>query len=82
MGVLPSRTKVNSLTGVPAGAALEIFGPQVDAQVNPSAYVVSTGLSNVIPNARFDMKQIDVTATGPNRSTCVVSIRSNLPTGE
>lgn len=66
----------------PAGTSLEIFGPQVDAQVNPSAYVTSTGQSGVYAGARFDMKQMDMIATGPNRSACVMSIRCNLPGGE
>jgi hypothetical protein len=67
---------------VPAGAALEIYGPQVDAQVNPSTYVASSASSGVYANARFDMKQLTVVATGPNRNSCAVGIRCNLPGGE
>ena len=75
----PSRFAIN----VPAGASFELFGPQIDAQVSPSQYVVSTGSAGGIhTDARFDMKELDVIATGPNRSSCVVCIRCNLPAGE
>jgi hypothetical protein len=74
----------NSTFGIafPAGAAVEVLGPQVDAQVTPSTYVMSTGQSGVYTNARFDMPQLDVIATGPNRSACVVYVRVNLTNGE
>lgn len=68
--------------GVPPGAALELFGPQADAQVNPSEYVTGVARAGVYTSARFDMKQIDITVTGPNRNACVVSVRCNLPAGE
>lgn len=67
---------------VPAGIALEIYAPQVDAQITPSTYVASSGSSGVYTNARFDMKQLTVVATGPNRNACAVNIRCNLPGGE
>jgi hypothetical protein len=68
---------------IPAGTSLELFGPQVDAQPLPSPYVLNAGnIGNVYPAARFDMKQLDVTATGPNRNACVVVIRCNLPVGD
>ncbi len=67
---------------VPAGATVELFGPQIDAQVTPSQYVTSAGRTGVYSMARFDMTQMDVVATGPNRNACVVSVRCNLPTGE
>jgi hypothetical protein len=65
-----------------AGTPVEFFGPQVDSQVNPSAYVMSTTQAGVYSNARFDMSRLEVIATGPNRNACLVSIRSNLPPGE
>jgi hypothetical protein len=79
-GAFPTVTDPASFSiTVPCGAALEIFGPQVDAQVNPSQYVVSSAQSGVYANSRFDMKQIDMIATGPNRNACEVMVRSNLP---
>jgi hypothetical protein len=65
-----------------AGTAVELFGPQLDSQVNPSEYVTTTTQSGVYSDARFDMNQLEVIATGFNRNDCVVSVRSNLPTGE
>jgi hypothetical protein len=67
---------------LPAGVSLELFGPQVDAQLTPSRYVQTTGRSGVYTNARFDCMQIDRIATGPNRNACVAFIRCNLPAGE
>jgi hypothetical protein len=67
---------------VPAGTSIELFGPQVDAQVTPSRYIATAGSSGVYPNARFDADHIDRIATGPNRNTCVMFIRCNLPGGE
>ena len=66
---------------VPAGSRIEIFGPQVDAQVTSSPYVTSGVRPGVYTNARFDMKQIDIIATGPNRSACVAWVRCNVPAG-
>jgi hypothetical protein len=66
---------------IPAGCAVECFGPQLDAQVNPSPYVLSTGRSGVFTGTRFDMKQIDVCSTGPNRNDCVIYVRANLAAG-
>jgi hypothetical protein len=64
---------------IPAGTSLDIFGPQVDAQKNPSPYVTSAGLvNNVYTGALFDMAHLDITTTGPNRNSCVISIRCHL----
>jgi hypothetical protein len=67
---------------IPAGAVVEVFGPQVDAQVTPSMYVMSTSQNGVYTNARFDMPQLDLVATGPNRSACAVYVRTNFTAGE
>jgi len=82
-GVLPGVTDTLKVAiSMPADTSVEIFGPQLDAQVTPSRYVTSTGWSGVCTNARFDAAQIDRIATGPNRNTCVAFIRCNLPGGE
>jgi len=67
---------------VPIGTSFDIFGPQLDAQAAPSPYQLSTSRSGVYESARFDMKQFDSVATGPNRNTCVVYVRCSLPAGE
>src|SRR5579871_3724383 len=81
-GTLPSNDS-NSAFAItaPAGCSLEIFGPQLDVQVSPSAYTKSYGQSGVFSNARFDMSKLDITATGHNRNDCVVKIRCNRPAG-
>ena len=65
----------------PAGTALDIFGPQVDAQCSPSCYVATSGCSGVHPEARFDAPGIDRVATGPNRNICTIAVRCNLRGG-
>jgi hypothetical protein len=67
---------------IPASSAVELFGPQLDAQVNPSPYMLSNGRSGVFTGARFDMKQMDVRSTGPNRNDCFVYVRANLSAGD
>jgi hypothetical protein len=67
---------------MPATSAVELFGPQLDAQTNSSPYTLSTGRSGVFISARFDMKQMDVRSTGPNRNDCVVYVRANLSAGD
>ena len=66
---------------VPVGVSLEIFGPQVDAQVTPSQYITNAGRCGVYPKARFDMTRFQLTVTGPNRNACNVLVRSYLSSG-
>jgi hypothetical protein len=61
---------------VPAGATLDVFGFQVDAQPSAGIYVQNTGESGVYPNARFDLDQLTVTATGLGQSSMELSILS------
>lgn len=82
-GSLPSVSDASQFAiTVPAGASVDLFGAQVDAQLNPSEYVLGEGIGGVYTAARFDMRRLNVTATGPNRNDCVVSVRANLPAGE
>lgn len=67
---------------ISAGCSVDLYGPQVDAQVSPSHYVATSGSSGVYPSARFDAANIERIVTGPNRNTCVMYIRCNLPGGE
>ena len=81
-GVFPGPDLLLLSVSIPAGACMDIFGPQLDAQPLPSTYVTSMGWNGVCPNARFDMTQFDRVATGPNRNTCIAFVRSNVPGGE
>jgi hypothetical protein len=83
-GTFPTVTDTSWFSiSIPANTSLDLFGPQVDAQATPSPYVTSVGQNvGVYSSARFDMKQFDVTATGPNRNTCVVLVHCNLSAGD
>lgn len=50
-----------------AGASVDIFGPQIDAQAAASEYKPSGGRSGVHPNARFDQEVLSDRSPGPNR---------------
>lgn len=81
--VFPGATNtLNYGITVPTGASVELYGPQVDAQVTPSSYVATSGSSGVYSNARFDATDTERIATGPNRNTCVMYIRCNVPGGD
>lgn len=62
---------------IPSLGSVTIFGPQVDSQPTPSAYIPTTSGCGVYPNARFDMDKLTITATGPNRNACDIYIRNN-----
>jgi hypothetical protein len=62
---------------LPAGATLDLFGLQVDAQPAAGTYVQNTGESGVYPNARFDTDQITLVATAFGQSSLQMSIVSN-----
>ena len=82
-GALSSDEPSRFALSIDPGASVEVFGPQLDAQVFPSRYVVSSGpRCSVYTAARFDIGQLEVIATGPNRNSCVVTLRCNLPIGE
>ncbi len=53
--------------------AIEVFGPQVDAQPAASAYKRST-TGGVYQNARFQGDVLDCTSTAPNQNSVTVNI--------
>lgn len=52
---------------LPAGAVVEIYGPQLEAQPAPSAYKRTLQQSGIYPNARFDQDFLPDRLTGVNR---------------
>lgn len=58
---------------VPAGAAIDVFGPQVEAQEVPSLYQTST-TGGVYPNARFRDDVLSFTTQDVNRHSATVNI--------
>ncbi len=63
---------------VPAGAAIDIFGPQVEAQSAPSLYRTST-TGGVYPDARFKNDAFSFTTQGVNRHSATVNILDLSP---
>jgi hypothetical protein len=57
----------------PAGAAIDVFGPQVEAQRSPSAYKTGT-TGGVYENARFRDDTFTFTSTDVNCNTATVNI--------
>jgi hypothetical protein len=58
---------------VPGGAAIEIFGMQVEAQPAASPYHPSTS-GGVYPDARFRNDALAITAVSPGQHACTVNI--------
>jgi len=74
----PAVTGVSTYSlSIPPLGSVNMFGPQVDGQLIPSVYILTTSGCGVYPNARFDMDQLTITATGPNRNACDIYIRTN-----
>ena len=51
---------------VPAGQQIQVFGPQLEAQITPSAYRATSTTGGVYANAHFATGQLPVIAEGPN----------------
>lgn len=68
-----SGTSVVFGIAVPAGAALDVFGPQAEAQSAPSLYRPST-TGGVYANARFKNNAFSFTTQGVNRHSATVNI--------
>ena len=64
--------------GLPAGASLEVFGLQAEAQSSPSPYKATTSRGGVHSNARYDQDNIEFTAIGPDNYSTSVQIVSSL----
>lgn len=72
----PGDASADSVTfaiGLAAGASLELFGPQVEAQGSPSAYQAST-TGGVYEHARLGGDALQSTSTDMNRHSATVTI--------
>jgi hypothetical protein len=58
---------------LPAGAQIDVFGPQAEAQLAPSLYRAST-TGGVYENARFRDDAFGFTTQGVNRHSTTVNI--------
>jgi hypothetical protein len=59
---------------VPAGAVVDVFGPQLEAQASPSAYKQSGEQAGVYPDARFDQDVLGDRLAGEGRHSGEVRI--------
>ncbi len=59
-----------------AGFAIEVYGPQVEAQMAPSEYKRNRGRGGWYPRARFDGDELNIEAEGPELYACEVAIVS------
>ena len=69
----PSAASVTFSFELPAGAVVDLFGPQVEPQAAPSAYQCST-TGGVYENARFRDDAFTYTSTDVNRHSVTLNI--------
>jgi hypothetical protein len=60
------------------GSAVEVYGMQVEAQLAPSAYRMTTSRSGVHEKARFDNDVLTLVSDGPEQHSCNVRIVAQL----
>ena len=58
---------------IPAGATVDVYGPQAEPQEGASVYRAST-LGGVYTNARLRDDELAITSAGVNRHSCTVNI--------
>jgi hypothetical protein len=59
---------------LPAGALVDVFGPQLEAQASPSAYKKTLDQGGVYPNARFDQDELGDRLIGVGRHSAEIRI--------
>jgi hypothetical protein len=69
-----SATNVTFGVGLAAGASVDLFGMQVEAQLAASDYKMTTTQGGVYPNARFGADTFTVTAQGTDVFDAVIPI--------
>jgi len=63
---------------LPAGANVEIYGLQAEAQPSPSQYRKTTSRCGVHTNARFDQDSLEITTKGPAQNSAKIRIVAPL----
>jgi len=76
-----TETTVSFGIEIPAGASVEVFGFQVEAQPGAGEYKRTAASGGVYPNARFAQDELAVIAEAPGRYSVEVRISSNPPDG-
>lgn len=60
------------------GQQVQLYGPQVEAQVVPSRYRPTVETGGVYANAHWAVEQLSITAAAPNLSSTAFSIETSL----
>lgn len=60
------------------GQSIQLFGPQLEGQTEPSSYRSTTSRSGVYPNSHWASNQLIFSANGPNSFSSLFSIESAL----
>lgn len=63
---------------LPAGAQVETFGAQVEAQPGAGLYKKTIDRGGVYPSTRFSSDLLAFTATAPNQNSCQIDLISSL----
>ncbi len=63
---------------VPAGAIVDVWGLQLEAQPYPSQYRRTTGASRIYPETYFGADELSVKSTGPGLSACELILLSRV----
>jgi len=63
---------------LPAGAQVDVFGAQVEAQPAASLYKKTIDLAGVYPNTRFNSDALTFTADAVNQNSCQLGLISSL----
>jgi len=63
---------------VPAGAQVEVFGAQVEAQPQAGLYKKTIDLGGIYPSTRFSADLLTFSANAVNQNSCQVNLISNL----
>ena len=59
-----------------AGQQIQVFGPQLEAQIEPSRYRTTNGPGGVYPSAHWAVDQLPIIADAPNSFSTVFSIEA------
>ena len=62
---------------IEAGASIDLYGAQVEAQIGASAYKRTTSTGGVYPATRFRDNALAVSVIGPSRHSCTIHLRTN-----
>jgi hypothetical protein len=63
---------------LPAGAQVDAFGAQVEAQPGAGLYKKTIDLGGIYTSTRFSSDLLLVTATAPNQNSCLIDLISSL----